>query len=285
MIGIKMDNAQVMAATSQTLRRLGELTGFSQLQVLRGFAGVVLKTWAGRTKVSTDKQVDRRTRYKVVRGLGYTKAGDRGDITVNAGYKPAPYGRVWIKARKGFGRKNFILAMGPNFTKAGGSAVFNPYSKKAGPGSGKWLANVMDAVDDVRGGVNRAIPLGRQSVGLSRGSVVHIADSLGIDLMRVVGGGTISTAGLEKARSAIASSGKFYRNGFGREGGTKTHDFVDLVNTLPYARKIGMDKTLLRILSGQAKYFERSYATGAFDTQAKAARAYPNLFRVSRTFS
>ena len=53
MIKAKLDASEVMRQYSTALRRLSELTGFSQKQVLLSEAGVILKTWAGRTKVST----------------------------------------------------------------------------------------------------------------------------------------------------------------------------------------------------------------------------------------
>jgi len=143
----------------------------------------------------------------------------------------------------------------------------------------KWTANVMDAVSDVPGAVQRAQETGRRSVGLARQSVVQIADALGIDLLTVKGGGTLSDAGIAKARAALASNGQSYRNGIGLQGGNKVYDHVDLINTLPYGRKIGMDRTLLSVLNGQNKYFEKSYAKGAFDSQRKACAGYPNLFK------
>jgi len=286
MIGIKMDNAQVMAATSQTLKRLGQLTNFSQRQVLIGFAGVVLKRWAGLTKISTQAKTDRNSRLRAVKHFGLSGGGAekaRGDVTVNAGFRKdkLPFGMVWIKVHNKHGKKNWILAKGPKFSNPTGSATFTWYKRKMSGTSAKWMARVDKATSDVSGAVPGYISRGRRSVGLSRQSVVQIADALGIDLTRVVGGGTISAQAIGAAKAALASTNKFHRNGTGAQGGTSTHDWVDLINTLPYARKIGMDRTLLGVLAGQAKYFERSYAKGAFDTQAKAVRAYPNLFRFS----
>jgi hypothetical protein len=127
--------------------------------------------------------------------------------------------------------------------------------------------------------VPKSIAKGRASIGLSRQSVVQIADALGIDLLRVQGGGTISGAAIASARASVATTGKTYRNGTGARGGDQVRAYVDLVNRLPYGRKIGMDRTLLGVLAGQNKYFERSYAKGAFDTQKAAIRAFPNLFK------
>lgn len=280
MIGVNGDPSSVIAATSQTLRRLTALTGFSQRQVLLGFAGVVLKTWAGRTKVATEAQVDHRMRYRVVRRLGYTTTAQRGDVTVNAGYKDKPYGRIWVRVRNpGNNRKNYLLALGPNFTAPSGSGVFNQYRPHQSATTMNWVGTVLTAATTVPSAVERAQKSGRQSIGLARQSVVQIADALGIDLLRVQGGGTLSAAGIAKARAALASTGKFYRNGTGAQGGDEIRDYVDLINMLPYGQKIGLDRTLLGVLAGQNKYFEKSYAKGAFDSQRKACAAYPNLFR------
>lgn len=290
MVGVRMDASVVMAAYSQTLRRLAQLSGFDQRQVLLAEAGVILKTWAGRTKVGTVEKADRAARLRAIRKLGYTGSNrqkDRGDVTVNAGYRPAPFGRVWIKVRKSAGQKSFILARGPGFAAPTGSATFTWHRRRLHGANGgrstsaKWMANVVDAQQDVESALKRAIPAGRASIGLSRQSVLQIADSLGIDLLRVEGGGTLSAAGIAKARAAMASTGKSYRNGYGAQGGAGGFDYVDLINRLPYGRAIGMDRMLLGVLAGRAKYFERSYAKGAFDSQRRACAAYPNLFRVT----
>ena len=61
MITAKLDATEVMRQYSSALRRLASLTGFSQSTVLRAEAGVILKQWAGKTKVATQKQADGRT--------------------------------------------------------------------------------------------------------------------------------------------------------------------------------------------------------------------------------
>lgn len=302
MIGVQADTTGILTATAQTLRRMSQLTGFDHRTVLTGFAGVVLKTWAGRTKVSTQDRVDRKSRLRAVKKFDLTRAENRGDVTVNSGFKKgAPFGRVWIKVRKGNSRNNFLLALGPNFTQPGNAVktiglargaksrvvngVFNMYGQNQSATTQQWVANVNKASEQVQTVLPGYIKRGRQSIGLSRQSVLQIADALGIDLLRVQGGGTISSAGIAKARAALASSGKYYRNGFGARGGDEVRAYIDILNRLPYGRKIGIDRTLLGVLAGQNKYFERSYAKGAFDSQRRAARAYPNLFQVRTSLS
>lgn len=281
MLGVQADTTGILRGTAFTLRRLGALTGFDQRTVLRGFAGVVLKAWAARTKVSTQEHAERSERLRAIRDLGYTgksRVKERGEVTVNAGFRPAPFGRVWIKVRSRNGRKNWLLARGSDFSAPTGSGIFDPRKRALRGAAQLWAANVNDAEQDVRVALRRRLPLARRSVGLSRQAVLQIADSLGIDLLRVQGGGILSGAAIAKARAALASSGKFYRNGTGYQSGGVVSAYIDLINRLPYGRAIGADRTLLGVLAGQNKYFELSYAKGAFDTQRSAVRAYPNLF-------
>jgi hypothetical protein len=295
MVAIKADNRALLAAVSTTFRRLGRLSGFSPDRVLRAEAGVILKTWAGRTKVATLAQADRRTRLRTIRTLGLTRGDERGAVTVNAGFRPAPFGRVWIRVREGAGRGNWILAKGPNFSAPSGPATFTLVGRQLyNPGnrgdtdrstSMQWMENVEAAQRAVEFNLKRAIPRGRGAIGLARQSVLQIADSLGIDLLRVEGGGALSAAGIAKARAALASSGKAHRNGFGRSGGDQLRPYVDLFNRLPYGTAIGMDRTLLGVLAGRVKFFERSYAKGAFNFQHTATKAYPNLFRFSSSLN
>lgn len=289
MVSPRIEPTRVMSRYSRAFRELARLTGFSPKQVLLAEAGSVLKTWAGRTKVATQGEVDRRSRLHAVRSLGYTQGSERGDVTVNAGFRPAPYGRVWIRVREGAGRNQWILAKGPNFSAPSGRATFtltgrqlyNPRNRGDTDRSTsyQWMQNVDYAQKNVEHKLPVSLAKGRRAIGLSRQSVVQIADDLGIDLASVPGGG-VSPAGLAKARAAMASNGRSYRNGLGQVGGDASRAFVDLINRLPHARKIGMDRALLGVLAGRVKLFERAYGKGVFLSQHNIARAYPNLLRV-----
>src|SRR5690606_7898240 len=115
------------------------------------------------------------------------------------------------------------------------------------------------------------LPRALQSVGLSRQSVVQIADALGIDLTAVKGQG-ISPAGIAKARAAIASNGRSYRNGTGVQAGDPIRYHVTLINRLPYGRRTGMDRTLAFVVAGRAKHIEIAYRKGAFGSMATVRR-------------
>jgi hypothetical protein len=122
---------------------------------------------------------------------------------------------------------------------------------------------------------------GRRSSGIAMQSIVQIADDLGIDLLAVRGGGKLSSTRLAMARAAIASNNRAYKNGSGAVGVENKKDYLDLINNLPYGTKIGMDRRLLSIISGRAKFFEQSYKHGAFDSIRNTTRAFPQLMSFS----
>lgn len=279
MVAPKADTTAIITRYRSAFQQMRELTGFSQRQVLHAEAGSILKTWAGRTKVSTAYDVEKRARRRVIRGLGYTTGVDRGDVTVNA---TIPFGRVWIKVRRAAGRKNWLLARGVDFNSPAGTGIFpNPKSPR-GHGTVNWFGRVEKAVSDVRSALRVEVPRAIRSIGLARQSVIQIADALRIDLNAVAGGG-VSPAGVAKARAAIASSGRAYKNGYGYSGGDEVRAYVQLINRLPFGGRIGIDRTLLGVLAGRAGLFRKAYSKGVFNSLQGVARAYPNLMRVTKT--
>lgn len=287
MVAASLDTRQVMAAYKDAFQRLARMSGFDHKEVLRAEAGSILKQWAGRTKVTTVTHADRASRLHAVRSLGYTGKGQsgqgKGEITVNAGFKAAPFGRVWIRVRNGSGRNNWLLARGQNFSNTtGGPGVFDIYRnrKNPHPTTNHWISEVIDAQVNVQSKLPESIKKGRRAVALSRQSVVQIADSLNIDLGRVPGGG-LSGAGLAKARAAMATTGLSYRNGTSAQGGNEVRAYIDLINRLPYGVKIGMDRILIGVISGRAKYIEKSYAHGAFNSFSRVQKSFPGLFTVT----
>lgn len=267
MIRAKLDASQVTRAYSAALRQLARLTGFDQKQVLLGEAGIILKTWAGRTKVATQADADRRSWVHILgkRGLDLGTAREPGDISVNIGQR-GPFGRVWVRTKKG----KFRLA--GQIDK--NSYAFRPMNFHWSRGT--WI-DIKEAAADVAFQARKKIPKGRRAAGLARQSVVQIADSLGIDLLTVKGGGSLSAAGIAKARAALATTGRAHKNGSGSVLGDREKTVVTLINRLPYGIPQKMDRTLLGVMAGRAKFFEKSYAKGAFDSMAQSARAYPWL--------
>lgn len=273
MVAIKLDAAEVTAAYSSVLRKMASLTGFDQRAILKAEAGSILKTWAGRTKVGSVDRAELNARGRVTRELGVSGYSGKGatkasksdhPITVNSG-KRGDAGKVFILKKDGHG---FRRTHNANF------APLNQHYKTT-----QW-DSLVDVISEVQARWEIKVPRARLSVGLARQSVVQIADALGIDLLRVAGGG-ISSAGMVKARAAMASNGQHYKNGTGISAGTDVQPYIMLIDSLPYGGKIGMDSELVSVINGRREFFNRAYANGAFDSQKNAAKSFPNLFRVT----
>jgi hypothetical protein len=238
--------------------------------VLRAEAGVILKTWAGRVKVSTEAKAERRMRSGIAWKMGIQSAGGSNPygITVNDASRGGGLGMVWFRTKKNKWQTPGTIYSGGHFSQNHLHFKADDWARiEAGAVTyGKMLAERRPKV--------------MASLGLSRQSVIQIAEDLGIDLMSVKGG-KLSAAGYAKGKAAMASNGAQYKNGSGFQGGNDVKCYIDLLNHLPYNRKIGMDSQLLSIVSSRAKYIEQSYQKGAFDSMKKTAAAFPNLFKVS----
>jgi hypothetical protein len=120
-----------------------------------------------------------------------------------------------------------------------------------------------------------AIKAAQGAGGLSRQAIVQIADSLGIRLESVKGS-RLSGAGIAKARRAMPSNGRTYRNGTGvRKRGVVA--YVEAILRYPRAHAIGMDVALAEVIRGRLAYFQRNLEEGVFLSAKATARAYPYL--------
>jgi hypothetical protein len=269
--------AAELARFTAGLRALARAVPVGSKQILRAEAGVVLKTWAGRTKVATKPTADRRTWSHILQTLqlsGNDRTGRAATaITVNSGIRGA-FGRVWVRTRRD--------ADNPKADRYRLAGTISPTGQSFSPENYRWKAIDWAAITAVVSSVadqsRRKLPKGRASIGLARQSVVQIADDLGISLETVRGGGALSPAAIGKARRAMAVTGRTYRNGHGREAERSARDFfIELVCTFPAGTQIGMDRVLAGVLVGRTRYFEQNVAKGTFTTLARVARAYPNL--------
>lgn len=271
MIDVKFDASAAVAAYQRAFRQLHNLPGFDPRLALTAEAGVILKTWAGRTKVTKQDQIDVRARVRAL----YIKGLTKGDITINAGRRGAK-GVIWHRSssRKAFaaGKRKFRVA---GRLAEGGHIVANWQHFR----DEDWQ-DINDKAIDADREISVQVKRGEKSAGLARQSVIQIADDLGIDLARVKGGGSLSAAGIAKARGAIASSGNAYKNGHGMKGGDDVKSYVELITRLPYGAKIGMDRTLAGVLQGRATYIGRTYEKGAVDSLARVSRAFPEILRL-----
>lgn len=247
----------------------------------RAEAGVILKTWAGKTKVTTEKVVTTRAIMRAYRharrlaGFGNDKnkgATGPGQASINLGLRHGNAGKVYYRTRKkgaAGGRAGFQDVYGPGYSPA--KRIPAPKAT-----STDW-AGVSSMVQTYRSEADRMISAATHAIGLSRQSIVQIADDLRIRLEDVKGGGTLSAAGIAKARAAIASNGQYYRNGYGVVNDQAKAFYITLVNRYPRMGPLFMDKTLQWIISGRLKYFQRNLEEGTFLAASRAAKAYPYL--------
>lgn len=240
----------------------------------RAEAGVILKTWAGRTKVGTvEKATIRATlqAYRISRRTaGYSSPKGRtgpGEASINLGLRAGDKGKVYYRTRKRGtlgGRSGFQDAFGPGFS----------HGKHIAPRD--W-GSVRYMVDSFRHQVDQLVPAAKRALGLARQSIVQIADDLGIRLETVKGGGTLSASGIAKARAALASNGQAYTNGYGTVTKNAREFYVTLVNRYPRLGPLFMDTTLQGVIMGRLKYFRKNLEEGTFLSAQRAAKAYPYL--------
>ncbi|NBR68891.1 MAG: hypothetical protein EBT69_01725, partial [Verrucomicrobia bacterium] len=271
---VALDARGAAAAYSRAFQHLKTLPGFDHTTVLRAEAGSILKRWAGLAKVATEDQIDRRTRARLAREMGMQSAGSEGafgGVTINNGARGGFRGEVWFRTRHGkFQPAGRILAANDNFVPA--------WTHFRAP---DWTL-IRSAGETYAARLGPARRAALQSVGLTRQSIVQIADALGIDLAEVKGQG-LSAAGLAKARAALASNGRNYKNGFGLAGGDGVKAYVELINRLPFGTspRVGLDAKLKTVLLGRTRYLQTSYQKGALESFARAQRAFPEIFRVN----
>jgi hypothetical protein len=263
--------------TTRFNRYLDELSsslGVPREQVVRAEVGSVLKLWVIRTKVSKPEKLEYRGRREAVRlgrratygGTGKASELKRGQSWATMGKGGVPPMRIWIWNRKA--PRSFFLLAGPGAPKPSALAI-------SSASKSRQLQAVTQSL------MPEKVRSARQASGLSRQSVVQIADALKINLDAVPGGRSV-TAAVAKARQAIASDGQVYRNGVGATILDQHQYLMRLINNIPWGRspKIKMDRTLSGILKGRIKYFENNVAHGVFAHASKKAKAYPGI-RVS----
>lgn len=270
-MNVKLDPTNAVRAYSSAFRKMRELPGFDQAALLRSEAGVILKTWASRTKVTTVLQVERRTMASVGKNMGIAKAGGENPygITINNGKRRGYAGRIWFRTESGKFQNAGLIGPDGSYT----TSFFHFRNRD-------WQrinSGAMAYASQLRARTPKTIA----SRGLAIQSIIQIADALKIDLAGVQGGGSLSASKIALGRGAIASNGRFFQNGIGQSGNEGTKSFVNMFTRLPYGAKIGMDAELARILAGRAKYIELKYKLGAFNSIKNSAAAFPNLFNTA----
>ena len=251
-------------------RMLAQLVAYSPVSVrdtLRAEAGSILKTCAGRTKVAKPARAEIDARRMALR-KGDAKTDNAERVSVTIGMRDAgAYGKVWRLTGRNPGSRDVFKVQqthGPNFA---------PLNRHYGEESWREIQRV---VARFVGALKMARPAIKGAAGLARQSWIQIADDIGIRLEDVPGG-TISAAGLAKARRAIATNGRSYKSGEARELGEARRFTIRLTNNLPYGRKISLDRVLVGAIQGRVKFFERNVALGVFKSLEKTLKAYPGV--------
>lgn len=256
--------------TSGFRRAIGGLlqfTGKDLRTVIRAEAGSILKACAGDTKVSTQAVAERRAAARALYSITHKgrASANSGFMTVNSGARGGTPGWMWHRTGSG----KFQTA-GLMNVKSGSYRWANMHFKDSDWQGMSAAAGLASAA------LRKLVPLARKSVALARQSWVQIADAVGIRLESVPGG-RISAAGIAKARAAIASTGVAYTNGTAREYADNKAFVLELINGLPYGRKIQLDRILVANINARARFFEQNLARGVFDRLKSIARAYPGL--------
>jgi hypothetical protein len=269
---VTIDGTAAMAQYAAAFKRLRDLPGFEMKTILRAETGTILKAWAGKTKVATPKLTEQRAWYRAGKHVfGDVSGASKNEYNISVNTGSEDMGRQgWVWYRDPVNQETYPAGLIDN------NGSFHPGLRR--------FPN--DVWDRIRSGAELfgqqlqiKRELGRESVGFARQSVIQCAKQLGIDLANVAGAG-VSPAGIRKAEKAIASNGNYYQNGSGTQGGDDVKCYVQCMTRLPYGGKIGMDRELAQIISRRAKYIETAFRKGATDSVAKAARAFPNVFRV-----
>lgn len=245
------------------MRDVVTVTGESAETVTRGFAGRILKRWAGKTKVAEKPSITLRARTRAA-VLSDASQGKVRYTTVNTGRKGREPGIVWHRTRKG------------KFQVAGQIVAESAFVPSWLHYSNSDWEMIKTTATKYAYELRRGLAAGLKAAGLSRQSVVQIADTIGIDLSKVPGQG-ISLAGIAKARAAIASNGNHYQNGTGKAQWISQKFIIEMINNFPLGKKAGMDVVLAGVISSEIKYYERNMAEGVFLAQSRVAKAYPFL--------
>jgi hypothetical protein len=254
-----------------------ERRGIAKMPVLiRAEAGVVLKVCLKRTKIPDLAKVDATSRLlaskKPNRMPGLSPRVEAGEGYVVAGIR-APWraGRVWLRSATTKSGAKFILAYN-NGGAPSGIRIGAP-----------TMARLTAARDMFAQNVDAEIRKGHKTIGLAKQSWLQVANSLGIDLSLVKGGGNLSGRDMSLAQNA---SGRVRRhqNGVGTQRGDGFKFVVTIKNTLPYGRSARLDRILAGVLAGRVKLFEQLVRKGYIDDAEAVAKSYPNIgLTVSKT--
>jgi hypothetical protein len=251
----KLDFTHAQANFARVLGELGKLPGFDRAKIIKAEAGSILKKCMAETKVASLAKIERGARLRTAKGLVLTGGGD---VTINTGIK-APFGRVFARKLGGAGYRRTH------------DAGFEPLNYHY-PDS-TW-AKISAAITDYQTALIRVLAQSKLSAGLARQSWLLIAESLGINLQAVPGGG-ISNSAIAQAAAARSRGGSLLPNGIGTETAEGGNYYVTLTNSLPYGQKLGFAGILQRAIAGRVSYIENAVARGALNSMSNVIKSFP----------
>lgn len=249
-----MSNAEVNFA--RALDQMGKLTGLDPRAILKAEAGSVLKKAITATKAPPSQStLTVAGRIKALRALGLTGGGE---VSINAG-KKAPYGRVFVRKKNGDGYRR---------THDAGFHPLNQHYTDA-----MW-AKITAAISDAKRVIAKVVPSTKAAAGLARQSWVLIADSLGIRLEEVPGGG-LSPSAISRVRGAVARGGKQINNGSSVTVEEPGKFGVILINRLPYGDRLHFQPILTAAIAGRAKFMQTAISKGFNGSMEQVAKLFP----------
>jgi hypothetical protein len=264
MYDVTIDFTEAENALSYAFQEMSKLSNLPIDRIVRAEAGSVLKYCAGATREKQPEQVTPRARAEAIRHLEL----NRGDVTINSGFRePEKAGRIWARSSGTRSTRRFRMAYGDGLPVG---TPTNIHWRR-----GDWT-DIQEAKADYERIAERYMSNAIRSIGLARQSWIQVADSLGIKLEEVPGG-HISPSAIARARLATSRYGKEEQNGSSRTSQDPNNFFVEIVNSIPYAARAGMGATLLRAMSGRARYFEESLNHGVFQSLQEISRRYPGF--------
>lgn len=253
---LKFDMANAERNFARGVDQMAKLTKLDPKAILKAEAGSVLKKAMSDTKgPPSQSTLTIAGRIKALRALGLTGGGE---VSINAG-KKGPYGRVFIRKTDGDGYRRTH--------EAGFSPINQHYKNRV------W-AKIQAAIHDAKVAIAKVVPEVKGAAGLARQSWLLIADSLGIRLETVPGGG-LSASAITQARTAKVRGGKQINNGKSVTVEAPGKFGVILINRLPYGQRLRFQPILDRAIAGRAKFMETAIARGFTGSMQDVAKLFP----------
>lgn len=261
-VDIKLDTTRFNAAVIELSRR----TGISLPVVMRHEAGHVLKKCIVRTKVASQSKI-KKAAPSHARIRSFSKSEG---LSTTTGAKGGRKNTIWYKSPTA--KKPFPVG---EFSSTGKSGkAYSSSTRSIGPYIQSIVASALAAYKSLAA---TTLEQRLKSAGLARQSWIHIADSLGMDLLMLQGGDDVGAA-MSKARGAVASSGKRHINGWGIETTAAAKTTITLVNVLPYASKLQLSGKLSSAINGRAAFLRRNIQEGVFNSAQQVAAKYPGMY-------